>query len=242
MSGFSQQVWQATAGLRAAIHALPFNTELAAGSLGSDRFRHYITQDALYLGQFSRCLAIAAAKAPDPALLQSFAQSALRAVAVERALHERYLRQFGVDPATLAATEPAPDCLAYTSFLLATAYHEPWEVLVAALLPCFWIYWDVGCTISQIAALDNPYRAWIDTYADPGFGAAVEAVIAVADQAADPATASGRAEMRAAFILACRYEWLFWDGAYRRRAWPAGQNRVRPAPKHSQLRPSDKTA
>src|SRR6516164_9428985 len=105
MSRFSQQVWRATAGLRAAIHALPFNTELAAGSLGRDRFRHYITQDALYLGQFSRCLAIAPAKAPDPALLQSFAQSALRAVAVERALHERYLRQYGIGPATLAAAE-----------------------------------------------------------------------------------------------------------------------------------------
>src|SRR5690242_16970838 len=54
---------------------------------------------------------------PTPPLLQSFAQSALRAVAVERALHKRYLRQYGVDPATLAAAEPAPDCLAYTSFL-----------------------------------------------------------------------------------------------------------------------------
>ena len=66
MSRFSQQVWRATAGLRAAIHALPFNTELAAGSLAGERFRHYITQDALYLGQFSRCLAIAAGEGARP--------------------------------------------------------------------------------------------------------------------------------------------------------------------------------
>jgi thiaminase (transcriptional activator TenA) len=220
MTRFSDEAWQATAPLRAAIHALPFNSELAAGTLARDRFRRYITQDALYLGQFSRCLAIAAAKAPDTVALHFFAQSALGAVAVERALHERYLRQFGVDPATLIAAEPTPDCLAYTSFLLAAAYHEPWEVLVGALLPCFWLYWDVGCAIAVKAAPDNPYRAWIDTYADPGFGEVVRAVIATADQAADATTATVRARMRAAFVRASQYEWLFWDGAYQRREWP----------------------
>jgi thiaminase (transcriptional activator TenA) len=220
MTRFSDEAWQATAALRGAIHALPFNIELAAGTLAPDRFRHYITQDALYLGQFARCLVIAAAKAPDTIALQSFAQSALGAVAVENALHEQYLRQFGVDPATIAAAEPAPDCLAYTSFLLATAYHEPWEMLIAALLPCFWLYWDVGCAIAATAAADNPYRAWIDTYADPRFGEAVEAVIAAADNAAEATTPSGRARMHAGFVRAAQYEWLFWDGAYQRRGWP----------------------
>jgi thiaminase (transcriptional activator TenA) len=221
MASFSEEARQRTRGLRAAIDVLPFNTELAAGTLSRECFRHYITQDALYLGQFSRVLAIAAAKAPDAATLQNFAQSALGAVAVEQKLHERYLAEFGVDPAMLAAAEPAPDCLAYTSFLIAAAYHEPWEVLVAALLPCFWIYWDVGCAIAAAAAVDNPYRAWIETYADPQFGAAVEQVIAVADRAADAASAAMRERMLAAFIRAAQYEWLFWDGAYQRRSWPS---------------------
>jgi thiaminase (transcriptional activator TenA) len=220
MIRFSEEAWQRTEPLRRAIHALPFNTELAAGTLARERFQHYVVQDALYLGQFSRALAIAAAKAPDTLTLQSFAQSALGVVTVERALHEQYLRVFGVDPATLAAAEPAPDCLAYTSFLMATAYHEPWEVLVAALLPCFWIYWDVGCAIAGKSASDNPYRAWIDTYADPRFGEAVQGVIATADRAAEAASAAIRGKMLAAFTRATQYEWLFWDGAYQRRSWP----------------------
>jgi thiaminase/transcriptional activator TenA len=220
MDRFSDRVRQATAGLRAAIHALPFNAELAAGTLARDRFQHYIVQDALYLGEFGRCLALAGARAPDAEGLQAFAQSALAAVAVERALHETYLRRFGLDPAALATTEPAPDCLAYTSFLVATAYHEPWPVLVAALLPCFWLYWDVGGAIAQRAAPDNPYRAWIDTYADPGFGERVEKVIATADRAAEATSAAVATRMRTAFIRASQYEFLFWDGAYRRRGWP----------------------
>ena len=149
MTPFSEAAWQRTARLRTAIDELPFNTELAAGTLSRERFQGYIVQDALYLAQYSRILAIAGARGPDAETLRAFGSCALEAVAVEQALHERYLTEFGVDPARLVDAEPSPDCLGYTSFLLATAYHEPWEVLVAALLPCFWIYWDVGSAIAQ---------------------------------------------------------------------------------------------
>jgi thiaminase/transcriptional activator TenA len=220
MIRFSDNAWRRTTSLREAIHVLPFNTELAAGSLSRDRFHTYIIQDAIYLGQFSRALAISAAKAPDTPTMQSFAQSALGAIAVEQALHGRYLRDFGVDSADVADAEPSPDCLAYTSYLIAAAYHDPWEVLVAALLPCFWIYWDIGCAIARTTGQQNPYKAWIDTYADERFGEAVRTVIATTDRAADAATPATRAKMLAAFIRACQYEWLFWDGAYQRRGWP----------------------
>ena len=221
MIRFSDEAWERTARLRDAIHRLPFNTELAAGSLARGRFQAYIIQDAHYLGRFSRALAIAAAKAPDSDTMQSFAHSALSAVAVEQALHGRYLREFGIDPAGIGKAEMSPDCLAYTSYLLAAAYHEPWEVLVAALLPCFRIYWDVGCAIAQHALPENPYRGWIDTYADERFGKAVETAVAVGDRAAAAVTGSIRAAMLAAFVRACQYEWLFWDGAYQRRGWPS---------------------
>ncbi len=220
MTGFSDEAWQRTAQLREAIHKLPFNTELAAGTLSRARFQAYIVQDALYLSQYSRALAIAAAKAPDAETLRAFAQSALEAVVVEQALHERYMKEFGVDPAKITDAEASPDCFAYTNFLMAAAYHDPWEILVAALLPCFWIYWDVGCVVGRSAAPTNPYRAWIDTYADEGFGEAVRTVIAITDRAATAATPAMRAKMLAAFSRSSQYEWLFWDDAYQRRGWP----------------------
>ena len=217
MPRFSEEAWAGTAALRAAIHRLPFNTELAAGSLAPERFRFYILQDAIYLGEYARVLALAAAKAPDPATVQVFAGDAVQAIAVEQALHGRYLAEFGVTPEAAAGAAPAPDCLAYTSFLIATAHQQPWPVLVAALLPCFWIYWDVASVIVRDAAPGNRYRAWIDTYADPRFGDAVRQVIDIADRAASPET---RAPMRAAFARSAQYEYLFWDGAYHQRGWP----------------------
>src|SRR5712691_11090722 len=199
MTRFSEEAWERTAALRAAIHRLPFNTELAAGTLAPERFRFYILQDAIYLGEYARVLALAAAKAPDAATVQWFGGAAVEAIAVEQALHGRYLAEFGVAPEAVAAAEPMPDCLAYTSFLLATAYQQPWEVLVAAVLPCFWIYWDVAGAITRQAAPANPYRAWIDTYADPRFGDAVQMVIEIADLAAADTTPARRAAMLAAF-------------------------------------------
>ena len=215
MTGFCDHAWQRTTQLRAAIDALPFNRELAAGTLDEGKFRFYIEQDALYLDQYARILAMAGAKGPDGATLRLFAQSALEAVAVEQALHGAYLTQLGGGIA-----EPSPDCLGYTSYLLATAYHEPWEVLMAAVLPCFWIYWDVGNAIARQAAADNKYRSWIDTYSDAGFGEAVRAVIAATDTAAAGTTDAVRARMLTAFIRSSQYEYLFWDGAYQRRGWP----------------------
>lgn len=220
MTGFSDRAWQQTAPLRAAIDALPFNTELSAGTLSRARFQGYIIQDALYLDQYGRALALAAARGPDVETLKAFAEAAIGAVVVERALHGQYLSQFGIPAERLVTAEPSPDCLGYTSFLLATAYHEPWEVLVAALLPCFWIYWDVGNTIARQAAADNPYRAWIDTYSDEGFGVAVRGVIAATDRAAEGTTEAIRNKMMSAFVRSTQYEWLFWDGAYQQRGWP----------------------
>ncbi len=220
MTLFSERAWQQTAPLRAAIDALPFNVELAAGTLSRDRFQGYIIQDALYLDQYGRALAIAGARGPDADVLRLFGESALEAVAVEQALHGSYLRDFGVDAAMMAAAEPSPDCLGYTSYLMATAYHEPFEVLAAALLPCFWIYWDVGNTIARKAAANNPYQAWIDTYSDAAYGEHVRKVIDATDRAAAGASAGVRARMDLAFLRSTQWEWLFWDSAYQKRTWP----------------------
>ena len=89
-------------------------------------------------------------------------------------------------------------------------------------MPCFWIYWDVGNQIAKEAVADNPYQAWIDTYSDPGFGEAVDAVIAITDRAAATSTDARREAMLRAFKRSTQYEWMFWDSAYRLADWPIG--------------------
>lgn len=64
---------------------------------------------------------------------------------------------YGVDAESFAATPPSPACCHYVSYLLATAATRSIAETVAALLPCFWVYRDVGHAIHAVAAPDNPY-------------------------------------------------------------------------------------
>jgi thiaminase (transcriptional activator TenA) len=216
---FSRQAWDQNVHIYDIIRAMPFNAELAAGTLSEARFKHYITQDAHYLIGFGRALTLAAAKAPNPDRVVQFAKSAEGAIVVERALHGSFFQQYGITADVFACTPLSPACHHYVSFLLATAYGEPYEVLLGALLPCFWIYAEVGRDIHARAAAKNSYRAWIDTYAGEEFHAAVRRVIEATDEAASGASEELRARMHAAFTRATQLEWIFWDSAYRLEQW-----------------------
>ena len=217
---FSQAAWARNAALYETIRTMPFNAELAAGTLAASRFRHYIVQDAHYLIGFGRALSLAAAKAPEPEGIVLFARAAEEAIVVERALHGGFFRDFGIGPDTFAATPLTPACDHYVAYLLSTAYAEPFEVLLGALLPCFWIYAEVGRDILARESAGNPYRAWIDTYSGTEFQEAVARMIAATDAAAQGASPALRERMHRAFAHATRLEWMFWDSAYREAAWP----------------------
>ena len=219
-TSFSREAWDRNAGIYEMIRTMPFNAELASGTLSEARFKHYITQDAHYLIGFGRALTLAAAKSPDPDRIVQFAKSAEGAIVVERALHGSFFQQYGITPELFAQTPLSPACHHYVSYLLATAHAEPYEVVLGALLPCFWIYAEVGRDIHARAVAGNPYRAWIDTYAGEDFHAAVRAVIGATDEAADHASPRLRERMHDAFGRATQLEWMFWDSAFRLETWP----------------------
>jgi len=219
-TAFSAEAWNRNSHVYEVIRTMPFNAALAAGSLSEARFKHYITQDAHYLIGFGRALTLAAAKAPDPERIVQFAKSAEGAIVVERALHGSFFEQYTITSEMFGQTPLSPACHHYVSYLLATAYAEPYEVLLGALLPCFWIYAEVGRDILARASPGNPYQAWIDTYAGEEFHAAVARVIAATDEAANGASPALRARMHAAFARATQLEWIFWDSAHRLERWP----------------------
>jgi thiaminase/transcriptional activator TenA len=139
---------------------------------------------------------------------------------VERALHESFFTEFGLSPADVTATPLAPTNLAYTSYLLAVAYGGAFHEAVAALLPCYWIYWEVGKELERAGSRDPLYTRWIGTYASEEFGALVRAVIDAVDVVASRAQPPDIEAMRRHFVTTSRYEWMFWDMGWRREGWP----------------------
>ena len=220
---FTTQVWNSIDEIYNSILTMEFIQELKQGLLSREIFQHYIIQDGIYLGEFSRALAIISAKAPTPELQLQFARNASEAIAVERGLHEQFFAEFKITPEIALATQPSPTCLNYTNFLLATAYQFSFPVSVAAVLPCFWIYLEVGKHIYQQAeGKTNPYQKWIDTYIDVDFESSVYQVIDVTNQMARKVSEEELNLMRQMFYRASQFEWMFWDSAYRLEKWQIG--------------------
>ncbi len=218
MSTLSERMWTAGGDVYRAILAHPFLAGLTGGSLPEEAFAHYVVQDALYLDAYARALAVVGAKAGDPGATEMFARHAAGALAVERALHESLLPELGIAVETLASARMTPTNQAYTAFLLATAYGGGYAEGVAAVLPCYWIYWEVGKELVTRGSPDPRYQRWIDTYADEEFGGVVLEVLAETDRLpVDGDTADRLVEL---YVATSRYEWMFWDAAWRREAWP----------------------
>ncbi|NAZ86678.1 TenA family transcriptional regulator [Kineococcus sp. T90] len=220
---FTEQAWERTAHLRAAIDGCRFLRELGEGTLDAAVFRHYLEQDEIYLAGYGRALALLAARAPDTAAAAFWASAAHGAAVVETSLHGDLLGS-GALPAADGPAHASPTTLGYVSHLVATAATAAYPVAAAAVLPCFWVYADVARRLARSAAavLDagahHPYARWVAAYDAEGFHASAATARRLVDEAA--AGLDDLEPLHEAFATATRYEHLFWETALHREDWP----------------------
>jgi thiaminase (transcriptional activator TenA) len=217
---FTGELWQSISDIYREILTHPFITGLTGGTLPPESFAFYVVQDTLYLKQYASALAAVASRAPHPAAAAMFARHSADAIAVERELHGSLLAELGISPEAVAAAEPAPTNLAYTSYLLATIRGGTYAEGVGAVLPCYWIYAEVGAELLRRGSPDPRYQRWIETYGGEEFGAVVRDVLAETDAIGPLLSAAERALVSRHFRVTSRYEWMFWDMGYRMESWP----------------------
>lgn len=193
----------------------PFNDELAAGTLSRDAFKRYISQDELYIEAYSRALSIVSAKAPSMIEMNILLSFAKEGYEIEHALHDVFFREFEIQP----AQRMSPACLAYSSFLVATASTRSYAVGLAALLPCFDMYGKAGQHIASCARINNPYNGWIETYTGDEFAQQIDKMKQLVNSAAEAASEETMNEMRSACRYSAELEYRFWDEAYRGEEW-----------------------
>lgn len=215
-----EHLWERIAPIHRQILELPFVTELRAGTLDRRAFVRYLLQDGIFLGDYARALALCAARSPELETLEMFCRDATEAIATERSMHERLLTAFEVDPSIAETVPPSPTCLAYTSYLLRVAALGERHEALGAILPCYWVYWEVGRALAEHGSASEVYSEWIRTYADPAFEQAVTGCIGAYDAGLEglPSAARERAEAHA--LQAARYELMFWKSAYDNEHWP----------------------
>lgn len=200
----------------------PFVVGIGDGSLPVEKFRFYIGQDYVFLIEYSRVLALAVAKGPHLDTMGRFARLLDATLNTEMALHRSYAAQFGLSEEELAHTAAAPTTHAYTRYLLEVAYAGTLEDIVAALVPCQWGYWEIGRRLARQGEPSGQplYAQWIRTYASEDFGALAQWLCSLLDKLAEGAKPSALARMEEYFLTSSRYEYLFWEMAYRQEQWP----------------------
>ena len=217
---FSDELWHGIADIYAAILAHPFLAGMTDGSLPADAFTFYVVQDALYLRRYAQALAAVATHAPDPAQTEMFARHAAGIVTVEMGLHQTLLADLDIDPAAVDAAQEAPTTLAYNSYLLAATQGGSYADGVGTVLPCYWIYGEVGKHLLGRGSPNPKYQRWIGTYGGEEFDSEVRDVIAVTDKLGPELSPAERQRVHRHFRTTSRYEWMFWDMGYRERTWP----------------------
>jgi thiaminase/transcriptional activator TenA len=198
----------------------PFVRGLADGTLEEERFKRWVLQDYLYLKEFARVFAWAAAKAEDLQSMAWYAGVLDLTLNTEMGLHRDYAARFSLTPQELESEPMWPTTRAYTDFLIRTAADGDMLDLLAVLLPCAWGYVDLAQSLAQEEPpQDQRYADWIVQYASEEFTQARDWLRDELDRLAVGISEGKRARLTELFVVSSRYEWMFWEMCWHGESW-----------------------
>ena len=198
----------------------PFVAGIGDGSLATEMFERWVRQDYLYLKEFARVFAWAAAKADTLDAMGWFAAALDLTLNTEMSLHREYAARFEISDRELESEEMLPTTRAYTDFLVRTAADGDMADLLAALLPCAWGYSWIGSRLAERPRpADQRYVDWIAQYASDEFREAANWLRAETERVAGSAGTEKRARLVDLFVLSSRYEHRFWEMCWKGESW-----------------------
>jgi thiaminase (transcriptional activator TenA) len=209
----------------AGLHRHPFITELADGTLALDKFRFFLEQDDFYLEEYSRCLAMGAAKSRSERELRYFTVDLNQVLDAEIPNNRELLSQvieLGAEDRGGSAMM-APANVAYTSYMQALSLRGGTLEIMAALLPCSWSYVEIASALRERTDATHPvYGDWIAYFSKP------EVVDMVAEMRRDfddlmsheATSEQRRRDIAQIFATSSRLERGFWEMAYTLEQWP----------------------
>lgn len=222
---FSSRIYEKLQPIWRKNHSHPFVQEMGDGSLDQEKFRFYMVQDYLYLIDYAKLFALGAVKATDVETMGKFARLLDSTLNEEMSLHRQYAAKFKITEEELEHAKPSPITLAYSHYMLHIAQNGTLPELVSALLPCMWSYWEIGKELSQKpGALDHElYGEWIKMYSSKEFGELAQWCIELFDDLTTGKPEYELTKLEEIFLNTTRFEYMFWDMAYKQVMWPTDE-------------------
>ncbi|GEO68866.1 thiaminase II [Levilactobacillus acidifarinae] len=194
----------------------PFIQALQAGTLPLSTFRYYLIQDHYYLQEFAKVHELAAQQTTDAAAAAQLRAGAQSLEDGEVANRQTFYHELNITPAEIAATPMAPTNYAYTSHLYRMLVTAGTPGAIAGLLPCYWLYAEIGAQLARSGSPVPIYQTWIDTYTATDYTDAMTAQLALTNRVATPANTPA---LLAAFQKSSWYELHFWQMALDHEDW-----------------------
>ena len=208
--------------------AHPFVQGIADGTLPLEKFKYYMMQDAYYLKHYTKLLAMLAAKATEDDDVAYFLQTANFIREAELELHRTTFQQLQVTAEELAQFEPAPAAYNYVSHMYQAFFTGTLAEAYAAILPCPWLYQEIGAAIRHANPQQPLYADWIALYGSEEMEQTIEKQKAMMDRFASM-PGNDEQTLLAHFKRSCYYEWQFWEMAWTFENWQVGGECYEPA-------------
>ena len=204
LKGDNQSTWDAYINHK-------FVTELAGGTLKTSSFKHYLSQDYLFLIHFARAYALAAYKADNLTDIRQAATGLTAIVDIEMDLHVKFCADWDLSEAKMEALPEAIETMAYTRYVLERGLSGDLLDLHVALAPCIIGYAEIGSYFKD-RVINNPFGAWIEMYASDEYQELAETEIKQLDKLMTSRGGEGRFQaLSKIFNQATRLETAFWQ-------------------------------
>jgi len=212
----------------------PFLEDLLKGTLSLDKFQFFIIQDTLYLNAFGACLKLLSERATafgDEPAHMFLLDRALGIIEVEKHMHKKFIGLWHNEK-DFKAAKLTPNGLLYTSYITSICATRPFHEGLAAVLPCFWVYFYVGQCLYERSKTEEfkdvkrraEYQDWIEQYGGEGFCERVARMVYLTDRVVGRKLAENPKDsmepMHEHWHKGVQMEWMFWDAAYKMQKWP----------------------
>mgnify|MGYP004707715577 FL=1 len=199
----------------------PFIKQLTRGELPVSTFRYYLLQDRYYLSEFGKLHNLIADQLTDTASINFLRAGADGLKNGEIAVRKSFFTDLNITRAEIDFTPIAPTAYNYVNHMYAALYRGTPQRAISALLPCYWLYNEIGQALISKGSPVSLYQKWIETYDSKVYTDSVNQMIKLTNLAAQQVDDAERQQMTDVFIKSSAYELGYWQMSLKHENWDA---------------------
>ena len=194
----------------------PFVKGIGEGTLDKEKFKNYLIQDYLYLKDYAKVFAMGLVKAETMKEMKFYHESIKGVLDDETAVHDNYLKDFGLSTEEVEAYKSELTTESYTNYMLGIALKGDSKDIAMTIMPCTWSYYYIGKHLYETYKenlKDNFYAPWIEGYASNEFRECAQEWIDYIDDICKDISEVKKEKLKDIFIKSSLYEMEFWNMA-----------------------------